>query len=261
MNRRGRERRGRPAPAPVLRRTEYAFAEVIADPHHPSERTLFLDGREAGQIDLSDPRVLAFAYMRRIADVIDALPRDGPRRRPRGRWGVRAAALRGVHAPVLAPVVFELDPGVVALAREHLGLRPTPKLRIKIGDAAELIGARPDGSAHLVIGDAFDGPDVPAQLSGPAFVAEVRRVLRPAGIYALNVIDIPPLEAVRAHDAVVGDGFAHVAWVGPPGVLRGRAPGNVVLLASAAPLPLLALRRAAQAAVPREQVLERARPA
>jgi hypothetical protein len=45
--------------------------------------------------------------------------------------------------------------------------------------------------------------------------------------------------------------------VAPPGVLRGRAPGNVVLLASNVPLPLVALRRAAAAAVPREQVLER----
>jgi hypothetical protein len=37
-------------------------------------------------------------------------------------------------------------------------------------------------------------------------------------------------------------------------VLRARAPGNVVLLASDAALPEAALRRAAAAAVPREQV-------
>ena len=67
-------------------------------------------------------------------------------------------------------------------------------------------------------------------------------MLRPAGVYALNVIDVPPLDAVRAHDAVLRAAFAHVAWVAPPGVLRGRAPGNVVLLASGVPLPLAALR-------------------
>jgi hypothetical protein len=71
------------------------------------------------------------------------------------------------------------------------------------------------------------------------------------------VIDVPPLETVAAHDAVLRAAFAHVVWVGPPGVLRARAPGNVVLLAAAAPLPLAALRRAATAAVPREQVVER----
>ena len=76
-------------------------------------------------------------------------------------------------------------------------------------------------------------------------------------MYALNVIDLPPLDAVRAHDAVLRAAFAHVAWVAPPGVLRGRAPGNVVLLASAraAAAGRAAARR--DAAVPREQVLER----
>ena len=146
---------------------------------------------------------------------------------------------------------------MVALAREHLGLRSTPRLRIKVGDAAELIRARYDGSADLVIGDAFDGPHVPAQLSGTDFVREVRRVLKPSGVYALNVIDVPPLEEVGVHDALVRDVFAHVLWVAPPGVLRGRAPGNVVLLASDAPLPVAALQRAATAAVPREQVAAR----
>ena len=74
-------------------------------------------------------------------------------------------------------------------------------------------------------------------------------------------IDVPGLQEVHAHDTVIAEAFAHVAWVAPPGVLRGRAPGNVVILASDAPLPLGALRRAATEAIPREQVLERARAA
>jgi hypothetical protein len=80
-------------------------------------------------------------------------------------------------------------------------------------------------------------------------------VLRPAGVYALNVVDVPPLDEAHAHAAVLQEAFAHVLWIAPPGVLRARAPGNVVLLASDAPLPEAALRRAATAAVPREQVL------
>ena len=257
MNRRGRERRGRPAPAPVERRTDYALAEVVADPRRPSARTLLLDGREAGEVDLADPRRLAFAYMRRIADLIDAFRPPGTALDALHVGGGACALARYVEAtrPRSRQLVFELDAGVVALAREHLGLRASPRLRVRVGDAAELVRARPDRSADLVIGDAFDGPDVPARLSGPEFAAQVRRVLRPAGVYALNVIDLPPLDAVRAHAAVLGDAFAHLARIAPPGVLRGRAPGNVVLLASGAPLPLVALRRAASAAVPREQVL------
>ena len=259
MNRRGRERRSRPAPAPVELRTPYALAEVVADPRRPSSRLLLLDGREAGEVDLADPRRLGFAYMRRIADLVDAFRPPGTAIDAVHVGGGAFALARYIAAtrPRSRQDVLELDPGVVAVAREHLGLRTSPRLRVRVGDAAESLRARPDRSADLVIGDAFDGPHVPEQLAGAAFAGEVARVLRPAGVYALNVIDVPPNDAVLAHDAVLRDAFAHVAWVGPPGVLRARAPGNVVLLASAAPLPLAALRRAAAAAVPREQVAER----
>jgi spermidine synthase len=259
MNRRGRERRGRPAPAPVSRQTAHALAEVVADPRHPSSLTLLLDGREAGQVDLADPSVLAFAYMRRIADLIDAF-------RPAGSGidvlhvGGGACALPryvAVTRPRSRQIVWEIDPEVVALARSHLGLHGFPGLKVKVGDAAAMVVSRPDRSADLVIGDAFDGPHVPAQLSTASFITEVRRVLRPSGVYALNVIDVPPLDEVSCHDELLRSVFAHVTWTAPPGVLRGRSPGNVVLLASAVPLPLVALRRAAQAALPREQVLER----
>jgi spermidine synthase len=259
MNRRGRERRAKPAPPPVEARTPYALAEVIADPRRPSSRTLLLDGREAGQVDLADPRRLGFAYMRRIADLIDAFRPPGTGIDVVHVGGGAFALARYVTAtrPRSRQEVLELDPGVVGLAREHLGLRPSPRLRVRVGDAAELLARRPDRSADLVIGDAFDGPDVPAQLAGEAFARDVARVLRPSGVYALNVIDVPPNDAVRAHDAVLRAVFAHVAWIGPPGVLRARAPGNVVLLASATPPPLAALRRTATAAVPREQVFTR----
>ena len=197
--------------------------------------------------------------MRRIADLIDAFrpPSSGIDVVHVGGGACALPRYVAATRPKSRQVVLELDPGVVALAREHLGLRATPRLKIKVGDAAELIVSRYDASADLVIGDAFDGPHVPAQLSDAAFVAQVRRVLKASGVYALNVIDLPGLEEVRAHDALVREVFEHVVWVAPPGVLRGRAPGNVVLIASAVPLPVAALQRAATAAVPREQVSAR----
>jgi spermidine synthase len=257
VNRRGRERRSRPRPAPIELRTDYALAEVIADPFRPSTRTLVLDGREAGQVDLKDPRRLTFAYMRRIADVIDAFRAPGAGIDALHVGGGAFALPRYLTAtrPASRSEVFELDAGVVRLAREQLGLRTSPRLCVKVGDAAELIRTKPARCADLVIGDAFDGPHVPVQLSGERFAAEVRRVLRPAGVYVLNVIDVPPLDETRGHAAALDATFANVLWIAPSGVLRGRAPGNVVLVASDAALPVAALRRAATAAVPREQVL------
>jgi spermidine synthase len=256
MNRRGRERRARPRPKPVEVRTAFALAEIVADQFRPSTRTLLLDGREAGQVDLNDPRRLTFAYMRRIADLMDGF-------RPAGS-GIDALHLGGgafalprylaATRPASSSEVFELDPGVVALARTHLRMRATPKLRVKVGDAADLLPAKPDACVDRVIGDAFDGPHVPARLATAEFVSHVKRVLRPSGVYALNVIDVPPLDEARAHAALLRDAFSTVLWIAPPGVLRARAPGNVVLLASDGELPVAALRRAATAAVPRELV-------
>ncbi len=244
-------------PAPVAARTAFAHAEIVA---HGTTRTLLLDGREAGQVDLADPRRLGFSYVRRIADLIDAFRPPGAGIDAIHVGGGAFALPRYIAAtrPRSRSEVLELDAGVVGLARAHLGLRTSPRLRVRVGDAAVLLRARPDRWADLVIGDAFDGPQVPAQLAGPEFAAAVRRVLKPSGVYALNVIDVPPLDAARAHAAVLAETWPHLLTVAPPGVLRGRAPGNLVLLASAAPLPVAALRRAAAAAIPREQVLQRA---
>src|SRR3954462_3981333 len=171
VNRRGRDKRSRPRPAPIELPTDYALAEVIADPFRPSTRTLVLDGREAGQVDLKDPRRLTFAYMRRIADVIDAF-------RPAGggidvlHLGGGAFALPGyvaVTRPASRSEVFELDAGVVRLAREHLGLRRAPRLPGKGGDAPDRLPPKPPRCADLVSGDASDGPHGPARLSGAAF--------------------------------------------------------------------------------------------
>ena len=254
---RGRERRRRaPAPRPVELLTPCALARVEPEPGRPSGRVLLLDGHEAGQVDLEDPRRLAFPYMRRMADAIDGFRAAGAAVDAVFLGGGAFALPRYVLAtrPRSSCEVFELDPGVIALAREHLRLRTSQRLRVRHGDGGVLLAARANRSADLVIGDAFEGQAVPPQLSGVAFAAEVRRVLRPAGLYALNVVDAPPLAVARAHAAALGRAFSHVAAVAPPGVLRARAPGNLVLLASGQPLPLAHLDRAARAAVPREVV-------
>ena len=48
---------------------------------------------------------------------------------------------------------------------------------------------QPTGSADVVVGDAFSGRAVPWHLATAEWTREVRRVLRPGGLYAMNVID------------------------------------------------------------------------
>ena len=238
-------------------RTPFVLARVERDPRRLTGRMLLLDERESSHVDLADPAHVEFAYVRRIADLADVFRPPGAAIDAVHVGGgactlarYLAATRRGSHSEV-----FERDPGVLQVAREHLGLRTSPRLRVRIGDGAELIARRPDRSADLVVGDAFEGLDVPAALTTPAFLAEVVRVLRPAGVYALNVDDAAPLPVARRHAATIGAAFAHLAVVAPRPLLRGRGGGNVVILASAAPLPVEELRRRAAASTDREEVL------
>jgi hypothetical protein len=62
-------------------------------------------------------------------------------------------------------------------------------------------------------------------------------VLRPDGLYALNMIDLEPLDLIRAELATLLDAFADVRIVALPGPDGGPSGGNLVLLASDRPLP------------------------
>jgi hypothetical protein len=63
-------------------------------------------------------------------------------------------------------------------------------------------------------------------------------VLRPGGVYALNVIDYGGLRLLRAEAATLLAAFADVALVARPDHGDTPAGGNLVLLASDRPLPV-----------------------
>jgi spermidine synthase len=182
-------------------------------------------------VDLKDPRYLEFAYATWIGGLIEA-------RRPRdavfiGGGGFTlpryiASTVKGARS-----VVLEVDRELVELARDELGLRTSPALRVRVGDARTTLRSVPGRSADLVVGDAFGGVSVPWHLATREFVADIRRVLRPGGVYALNVIDHDGLAFARAEAATLRRVFAHVAVIddADPG-------GNLVLVASDTPLRL-----------------------
>ena len=87
-----------------------------------------------------------------------------------------------------------------------------------------------------MVGDAFSGATVPWHLTTVEFLDEVRRVLRPDGVYVINVIDYPPLSFVRAEVASFSMVFPYVGALAPLRYLDGEAGGNFVLVASDAPI-------------------------
>jgi spermidine synthase len=224
--------------------TAYHCARVVADPDRSSGRTLLLNSAQHSYVDLADPRNLKFAYIQWIGLVADLVAAPG---RPvdalhLGGGGFTVPRYLAATRPGTDNVVFEIDGGLVELDRRELGVRPGPQLRTMVGDARVLIGGRADRSADLVVGDAFGHLVVPWHLATREMVAEIRRVLRPGGIYVQNVIDYPPVRFVRAELATVAAEFPYLAVIAPPDAIQDRRGANFLIVASDAPLPLDGLR-------------------
>ena len=103
------------------------------------------------------------------------------------------------------------------------------------------MGEQPPGAYDVVVGDAFGGLAVPWHLTTREMIAQVRRVLRPGGVYVLNVIDYPPAHFVRAETATLREAFQDVLLLGTDAQAAGEEGGNFVLVASDAVLPRVAL--------------------
>ncbi len=232
---------------PCQVQSPYFCARVERDPGRPSGRLLILDDLVHSYVDLRDPTRLEYDYVRELGGVLDAA---GPAGAPLevlhvGGGGFTLPRYLAASRPGSRSVVLELDPAIARLARERLGLVTGPDLRVELGDARLSLARQPAAGYDVVVGDAFGGRAVPWHLTTREFVAGVRRTLRPGGVYAVNLIDAPPLAFVRAEAATLRAAFRHVALVAPPDRLGARQAGNFVLLGSGAPLPLPAVQRAA----------------
>jgi spermidine synthase len=231
-------------PSPCQAETAYHCARVVSDPARSTGRFLVLDTLLHSYVDLSDPTHLEFSYVQAIASVADVMrPAGEPIRALHvGGGGLTLPRYLAATRPGTQSRVLEIDGGIIAVDRASLGLRDMPGLRIDLGDARVGVRSEPAASRDLVVGDAFGGLAVPWHLTTREMVTDLRRVLRPDGIYAVNVIDFPPNRFVRAEVATIAAVFPNVAMIAEPQALSGAAGGNFVVVASPAPLPLEALR-------------------
>lgn len=217
-------------------------AELRRDPDRTDAWQLDVDGVPQSHVDLADPASLDFAYVRLVGDVLDLLPEGPLDTLHLGGGGCTLARYVAATRAGSRQLVVEADAGLAVLVRTQLG---TQGFRLRVGDARAELARLADGSSDAVVGDVFVGAALPPHTSTVEHVTEVRRVLRPGGTYVLNVADGPPLPFARAQAATLRALFPHVALLADPGVLRGRRFGNLVLAASAVPLPLEGLRRRA----------------
>lgn len=221
------------APNPCDVETAYTCAAVEGS---GSGRTLFLNGAQHSYVDLDNPMHLEYAYTQWIGSYVDSLPAGPLAVLHLGGGGFTLPRYVAATRPGSDNLVLELDPALVALDRRLLGLQTGPLLRVETGDARANLRRQPPTSRDLIIGDAFGHLAVPWHLTTRQLVTDVRRVLRPGGVYALNVIDGPARRFVRAEVATIAAVFPYVTLVAPLSALRGESGSNFVVFASGEPL-------------------------
>jgi len=251
----------RPLPDPVPGVYAVTTGQVVLLPDDDGRRgwTLVLNGVASSHVDLDDPLRLDFEYTRWIADLLDVMEPAGEPLRALHLGGAGCTLARYVAAsrPGSRQLVVELDPQVVDLVRQAFGLRSTGLLRIRTGDAREVLTGLPDDRYEVVVRDAFGDDRVPAHLTTREFVRQARRVLTPTGVYVANLGDgSPTLRLARAEAATALAVFRDVALVAEPAQFHGRRYGNVVVIGSDGELPVAALGRRLASGAVRARMLE-----
>lgn len=222
------------------------WASVEPDRHRPGSFTLVVDGTPQSHVDLEDPTHLAFEYIRRIGHAIDLLPGGPITALHLGAGALTLPRYVAVTRPGSRQQVVELERDLVDHVREALPFPRGASIRVRYGDAREVLGKLPAGlrgTVDLAVVDVFGGSRIPAHVTSVEFYRSVAEFLSPIGIVAVNVADGAGLAFARGQAATLQAVLPSVAAVADTGMLKGRRFGNIVLLGSPSDLPVADMPR------------------
>jgi hypothetical protein len=233
----------------------------IVPVERPASFVLRIDGHDQSYVDLDDPTRLDFDYVRRMGDVLDT-------------WGLPGEPARVLHvggAAMTLPryvastrsrspqVVLEPAAEVTELVRKELPLPRRSGIKVRPVDGRTGLAAFQDGSADLVVVDAFAAGRVPGELVTSECAGDYARVLGEDGLLLLNLADAAPFAWSRRVVAAVRTALPTLMVSAEPATLRGRRPGNLLLVASRTAVPAAALRARAASSPSPYQVLDGSR--
>ena len=225
----------------------------IVPTERPNAYVLRVDGADQSHVDLDDPTRLEFDYVRRMGDVLDARQPAGEPLRVVNVGGAAMTLARYVAAtrPRSPQIVLEPAAELTDLVRAELPLPRRSGIKVRPVDGCTGTAALREGAADVVILDAFDGTRVPADLVTTEYAVSVARALAQDGWFLLNLTDRAPFTWTRRVVAALRTVFPELMVSAEPATLRGRRFGNLLVVASRAPVPLAPLRhRAASSAAP-----------
>lgn len=234
-------------PHPEARLSDGSIAR-IAPSSFTSGFELDVAGTPQSHVDLDDPTHLHFEYIGRMAAVIDQLRLPGqPLTAVHLGGGALTIPRYIAHTrPGSRQQVIELEQALVDLVRTNLPLPRGAQIRVRIGDARAGLARLPEslvGNVDLLVSDVYAGAQTPAHLTTVEFYREASRLLAPDGVLLVNVADGAGLAFARRQVATVREVLPEIALLAEVQTLKGRRFGNLVIAASAAPLPTAWLPR------------------
>ena len=217
-------------------------AVIEPDRWVPGSFTLIVDGTPQSHVNIDDPGELFFEYIQRMGHVIDELGSPGA---PITAVHLGAGAFtlpRYIEAtrPGSRQQVVEIESDLVDFVRSNLPWSPRASIRVRHGDAREVLAKFPPGlrgSVDLLVIDIFSGARTPAHVTSVEFYRLAVALLSPRGIIVANVADGPGLVFARSQAATLSSVLPHVAVLAETQILKGKRFGNLVLVGSASELP------------------------
>jgi hypothetical protein len=212
-------------------------ASIEPDPYQDGAFILEVDGTPQSHVFIDDPGELFFEYIRRIGHVLDQVSEPGQPITAVHLGGGALTLPRYIEAtrPGSRQQVIELEQDLIDFVREHLPLQRNANIRIRYGDARDVMGKLPTGlhgNVDVVIVDVFSGARTPAHVTSVEFYAEAAKLLSPQGVLIVNVADGPGLAFARGQAATLQAVLPNVIALAETQVLKGRRFGNVVLVGS-----------------------------
>lgn len=131
------------------------------------------------------PHWLPVVYTRYVTAAL-AYPRQPRRLLEIGLGGGRIVSYLHRHVRDLSITAIDIDPGVVAMARKHFGLKEDERLKVVVDDGRRFAAETAD-KYDLIVVDAYRGTFVPETLTTVEFFTLLKSRLNPGGVVAQNV--------------------------------------------------------------------------
>ncbi|MGN6132247.1 MAG: spermidine synthase [Nocardioidaceae bacterium] len=229
---------------------------VAAD--RPGSFLVRVGGRDQSHVDLEDPTRLVFDYVRRMADVLDAAGEPGAPLRVLhvGGAGLTLPRYVATTRPGSWQAVLEPDEELTARVRDELPLPRRSGIRVRPVDGRGGLPGVRTASVDAVVLDAYRDGLVPPDLLTVECFAEVARVLAPRGLLLVNLSDQAPFTLARDVVGGLRECFGALLVGAEPATLKGRRPGNLLLVAADGAVPSAALRGAGATSVSPYRVVD-----